>query len=855
MPANENTPRFVLGREIARGGLGRVVEAFDTELKRTVAVKLVLDELPAAVRERFVREAELTARLEHPNIVPVHGLVGGEGAPMQLAMKRVQGRDLASLIGALAAGEREAEQAWSRPRLLAMFQQVCLGVAFAHDRGVIHRDLKPSNVMLGDYGETLIVDWGLAKEKGSVAGEAAGRAEAPKAEDRTFVPVRSGGAPGVLTLEGDVLGTPAYMPPEQAEGRQHDVDERSDIYSLGAILYEILSLRAPVEGDSLEEVLTRVKTGAIVPPSRGVSPARPAAAVPPELDAIVMKALALRREDRYPTARALHDDIQLFLEGVKEREHRARSARERVEAGRRWLARYREMKGAIDSQAARVKHLSAEIRPHRSPEDKRPLWEAETALQAMREERVDAFAKASAEFGQALTVDPGSADALDGTCELFLDRFLEAERRRDREEMQLNRSSLSTYDRDGRYLGRLDAPGRLSLRAAAFGCGCLRPAKEPGWKVEIGEVPDAAWRDGGPVNGERVEDGGVPRIATAGRPWGHTPACSRAPLPGVEAWIAKYEERDRRLVLGPERRLGELPLDGVTLPQGSYRCTLRPRDEAYAQVLLPVLIRRSGHWDQDVTFYRRDEIPAGFLPVAGGPFTFGGAWAGGQEEQVLGTRDFFLSGFAVTCAEYLVYLNALGAADRLEEARRRQPREADKKWWIEEGGRFRLPPPDADPRLPWDPRWPVFSVDWSDALAYAAWRGTRDGVPFRLMHEEEYERALRGADGRVYAFGDVYDGSYAHTSLSLAGGHQPRPVGTFAADESPCGARDLSGCIATWCWNAALPPFHGWRATRGGAWSLSPAAARGGLRRVDAPTHLAWYYGIRLVLPPGRETP
>jgi serine/threonine-protein kinase len=291
------------------------------------------------------------------------------------------------------------------------------------------------------------------------------------------------------------------------------------------------------------------------------------------------------------------------------------------------------------------------------------------------------------------------------------------------------------------------------------------------------------------------------------------------------------------------------------LPRGSYRCTLRPRDAAYAPVLLPVLITRAADWDQDVTFYRRDEIPSGFGLVPGGPFTFGGAWAGGLDERLLRARDFFLAEFAVTAGEYLEYLHALSAGGRLDEARRRQPREADGPWWVEENGRFRLPSPDADPRFPWDPRWPVFAVDWYDAIAYAAWRGTRDGVPYRLMHEEEYERAARGADGRVYSFGDSYDGSYAHTNVSLAGGQQPRPVGAFAADESPCGARDLSGCISTWCWNAAGAPFPGWRATRGGAWSTSAQSSRAGLRRVDAPTHLAWYYGIRLAVPAFRESP
>jgi hypothetical protein len=158
--------RYRLGEELGRGGVGRVVEAHDPVLKRDVAVKLVLDRASAELRERIVREAEITARLEHPNIVPVHNFgtrEDGERGEMFLAMKRVRGRDLRKLLEAVSAGDRGARKSWSRARLLRGFQDICLGVAFVHDRGVIHRDLKPSNVMIGDYGETLIADWGLAR--------------------------------------------------------------------------------------------------------------------------------------------------------------------------------------------------------------------------------------------------------------------------------------------------------------------------------------------------------------------------------------------------------------------------------------------------------------------------------------------------------------------------------------------------------------------------------------------------------------------------------------------------------------------------------------------------------------------
>ncbi|MBI2921994.1 MAG: serine/threonine protein kinase [Planctomycetes bacterium] len=390
--------RYRLGPELGHGALGRVLQAFDSSLKRDVAVKLVLDDLPADLRERFVREAELSGRLEHPNIVPVYDF--GEMAPstgsgqirkkLFLCMKRVQGRDLAKLLADLVKGDAATRETYSRARLLALFQSICLGVAFAHSRGIIHRDLKPANVMIGEYGETLIVDWGLAKELGA-AGEAAGGTAAVIELDTTAATLVMG--PGTdsssRTLEGEIVGTPDYMPPEQAAGRLSEVDRRSDIYSLGAILFAILTFRPPIEARSLKDLLGKVRSGAVRPPSSVV------AAIPPELDAICLKALALRREDRFQTATELHDEIQLFLEGVKERERRQREARERVEAGRRWFARYRELRGEIEAQEKVVRERGGKIMPHQPPEEKRPLWDAEARLRALREERIGACAGAT----------------------------------------------------------------------------------------------------------------------------------------------------------------------------------------------------------------------------------------------------------------------------------------------------------------------------------------------------------------------------------------------------------------------------------------------------------------------------
>ncbi|KAF0246253.1 MAG: serine/threonine protein kinase [Planctomycetota bacterium] len=845
--AARGSGRYRLGPELGHGALGRVVQAFDSSLKRDVAVKLVLENLPAELRERFVREAELSGRLEHPNIVPVYDFGELEGKKLFLCMKRVHGRDMAKLLKDLVKGDAATCEMYSRARLLALFQDICLGVAFAHSKGIIHRDLKPSNVMIGDYGETLIVDWGLAKEKSVVGSRESGETTLTEANttDATIVYARETGSSS-RTMEGEIVGTPDYMPPEQAAGRLADVDERSDIYSLGAILFEILTFQPPIAAKSLKELLGKVRSGVVRKPSSVV------AAIPQELDAICLKALALRREDRYQTAKALHDEIQLFLEGVKERERRKQEARERFEAGRRWFARYRELRGEIEAQDKVVKEWAGKIKPHQPPEEKRPLWDAEARLRALREDRIEAFAQASAEFGQALTVDAASAEASDGKCELYLDRFLEAEGKRDREEMLLNRKVLATYDREGKHAARLDAPGKLTLRTFAYGCDCLRPVKHPEWRVEIAEAVSVPWRDGRPRPDLPLTDTDcpVPAVSTfpEGVRWGHTGTCVRREVTGVEVSIANYEERDKRLVLGPERVLGRTPLPDVVVPRGSWLCVLRHPD--FAPVRLPVRMDRGGAWTQEVNLYRADEIPEGFCFVPGGPFIFSGTWAGGHEAETKVTEDLFVARFATTCAGYLEFLNDLCAQGQTPEARKRQPREGDRKWWIEEGGRFRLPTPAEDSRMEWDLRWPVLSVNWFDAVAYCAWKSKRDGRVHALLHEEEYEKAVRGVDGRVFSYGNEYDGSYSHTNASIPGKVTPMPVDSFPIDESPYGLRGLSGGIMTWGFSAPPVPLHAWRSLRGGTWNYPFPYARTGERRGDLPTNVTSLHGLRVVVRP-----
>jgi serine/threonine protein kinase len=256
----------------ARGGLGEVLVAEDTELHRPIALKRLQAHRAddADSRRRFLLEAQITGRLEHPGVVPVYGLVQDADGQPCYAMRYIEGESLKEAIERFHAteqgggGPRERRLGWRQ--LLTRFAAVCHTVAYAHSRGIVHRDLKPANIMLGKYGETLVVDWGLAKAATGGSTDGAGVAE------KLVVGSGDPGEPG--TQLGQVAGTPAYMSPEQAAGRWDVVGPASDIYALGATLYALLTGRAPYQGRQVGEVVARVQRGDF-PPLRSVQPATP----------------------------------------------------------------------------------------------------------------------------------------------------------------------------------------------------------------------------------------------------------------------------------------------------------------------------------------------------------------------------------------------------------------------------------------------------------------------------------------------------------------------------------------------------------------------------------------------------
>ncbi|HEY0253643.1 MAG TPA: serine/threonine-protein kinase, partial [Kofleriaceae bacterium] len=299
---------YSFGDELARGGMGRIVKAHDRRLGRGVAIKELL---PGNADSRFEREARITAKLAHPAIVPVLEAGRWPGGEAFFAMKLVAGESL----------DKRIAKCTTLPQRLGLVPAVAAVVdalAYAHSENVIHRDLKPANVLVGKYGETVVIDWGLAKDLAGPLGDIQSEKPALRFADHD-------GA----TLAGSVMGTPAYMPPEQADGSP--VDARADVYSLGALLYHVLAGIPPYHGKSVQQIIASVLTG----PPKPLAELAPG--IPIELVAIVEKAMARGPQYRFQNAGEMADELRRFQTGQLVASHRYTLG----ELVRRWIKRYR----------------------------------------------------------------------------------------------------------------------------------------------------------------------------------------------------------------------------------------------------------------------------------------------------------------------------------------------------------------------------------------------------------------------------------------------------------------------------------------------------------------------------------
>jgi len=331
--------RYVLGEEIGRGGGGRVLLATDRDLRRSVALKVLAERhvhTPARV-QAFLEEAIITAGLEHPNIVPVYDLGWGPDVGFYYTMKRLTGRPLVDILDDLRSEPPQLPPSFSFPlsRSLSVFVELCRAVAYSHRRGVLHSDLKPDNIMVGEFGEVVVVDWGMAQLLG------------PAGESQIRAGIRG--------------GTPTYMAPEQFTETGASLGVEVDSWALGVVLYELLTLTVPFQGADADEIGMRVMIEPLTPPSQRA----PDREIPPGIEEICMRALERDAERRYPCVAQLLADVEAWLAGTRERMRREEQLAHAIDTARALLGPLApaeaKLQAALDSEGAELDALREEL--------------------------------------------------------------------------------------------------------------------------------------------------------------------------------------------------------------------------------------------------------------------------------------------------------------------------------------------------------------------------------------------------------------------------------------------------------------------------------------------------------------
>ena len=787
---------------VGTGGMAEVRRVWDPELHRTTAMKVLWNEHNGDMASiaRFVREARTTARLEHPGVVPVHEIGRLADGRWYFTMEEVRGRTLAEVITEVHRNSGDGtwgtgSNGWTFRRLIETFRMVCETVAFAHSRGVVHRDIKPNNIMVGEYGETLVLDWGLAKSVDD---------DDERSHDVLLDALAErAGADLLETPPGWVVGTPAYMPPELAKGTETVLAPTIDVYSLGALLYEILSGRVPYRGRDGREVLKKLVSGPPpevdalwegsgddaneqAEPGDTLTVRRPSAPppIPSELKRICATAMSRDIDARYANAKLMADAVTAWLEGAQRRD-RALSYTTRADALRPEVRRLRNQASILAAEADRL--LEA-LPPSASPTEKRAAWALEDTGERLQRDADLQEVELIRLAQSALTHHSGLPEARALLADHYRERHQEAESARDPAAAARFEALLKVYD-TGRHADWLAGDGRLSLTT-----------EPPGAMVEL------------------------------------------------YRWVARERVLHRERV----RKLGTTPLRAIQLPAGSYLLQIsHPRR---ASVDVPVRIERclhatrtppKGHASGPIVLARRGELADGDVLVPAGWFLCGGDpdAPNALDGAKTWVDAFVMRRFPVTNEDYLEFLNALGedAASRAVPRQRgaRAGEVGDPVYEVVDG-MYRLGV-DADGDE-WMPRWPVVFVDHTSAAEYASWYAAKTGEPWRLPSEYEWEKAARGVDGRFHPWGDRFDPTFCRMRRTVPGGHgMIAEIGEHPTDASAYGIRDLAGNVGEWCGGDG--PLQ---VRRGGAWTFSPRGVRSAARWTEAAHFRAADLGFRL---------
>ncbi len=752
-------------RTIGLGGVGLVISAHDPNLNRDVAVKMLRGESKGKLPdiERFIREARATAKIEHPNVIPVHEMGVMDGVGVYFTMKKVKGDNFHEVIENLKKGDRGYCEKYTRRHLLEIFISICNGVSFAHDKKIIHRDLKPHNILIGDYGEVLVMDWGLAKHLDSTEEDKYRDFAAEKGECRFH-------GDSSMTTDGTISGTPNYMPPEQADGKVLELDEKSDIYSLGAILYQILTYSPPYTGEDVYKVLADVQKGNLVHPREKC----PKHKIPRELEAICLKAMSLEKAERYQSVPELIRDTRNYIEGFSVSAHPDSA-----------LVKFRKLcmrHPAVSSTSAAAVFIvvagfllvkliffiqyqtiitAADENRIEGSRELRNATQTYSELDAIASKRV---VREESEKEQELSK---KLSAL----------YINAENKYETSVL-LYKSVPKAYSRT---LPLREGLTDIMVNRIRYSILVQNYERAEKWinfiRQQTGNFENLSPENKNIILGfaDIVKGDGRMRVSTE-------PA-------GASVTLCKLADKGDGILSEVENReLGLSPVNEFMIPKGSYIIKIKYGNRP--EVAYPVMISHGEKENPNI--HIPESVPAGMVYIPAGYFFIGGENSRYYRSHEISIPSFFIRKYEVTFGEYLEFWKELKTKDEKEKHVSKIIFDASERAFADAW--------DSDGKLisPLRENLPVVGILLESAMAYCDWLSRKTGRKFMLPSAEQWEKAARGVDGRNFPWGNGFNAKYANINENTGARKDFgyfAPPGSLPRDISVYGLFDMGGNV------------------------------------------------------------